>query len=98
MRLKKFFIKLFVILSAVFVLMAPVFVIEEAHHDCTHEECQICEVIRTVEDNFKKLNVPTAASAIVLIPVAFALVLSVVLISKNIDLNTLITLKTKLTI
>ena len=98
MRLKKFFIKLFVILSAVFVLMAPVFVIEEAHHECTNEECQICEVIRTVEDSYKKIKAPTPTSLVVIVPIVFALVLSIALISKNIDFDTLITLKTKLTI
>ena len=97
MRLRKFFAKLFVIFSTFFIVLSPIVLVEEAGHDCTHEDCQICEVIRTAEENFKTTRyAPAATAVILLIPIGFILALAIVAISKSIDSNTLVSLKTKL--
>ena len=98
MRLKKFFAKLFVVLSTFFVVLSPIVLVEEAGHHCDHrEDCQICEVIRTAEENLKTTNyTPANTAVIVLIPIAFVLALAIYAISKHIDFSTLVSLKTKL--
>ena len=97
MRLRKFFAKLFVILSTFFVVLSPIVLVEEADHVCNHEDCQICEVIRTAEENFKQVKyTPTSTAVIVLVPIGFILALAIVAISKKIDFSTLVSLKTKL--
>ena len=98
MRLKKFFAKLFVVLSTFFVVLSPIVLVEEAGHHCDHrEDCQICEVIRTAEENLKNTEyAPANTAVIVIIPIAFALALAIYAISKHIDFSTLVSLKTKL--
>ena len=97
MRLRKFFAKLFVIVSTFFVVLSPIVLVEEAHHSCTHEDCQICEVIRTAKETIKQVKYTPAVSAIVLVAVTFILLTIITAIVKNIDFTSLITLKTKLT-
>ena len=98
MRLKKFFAKLFVVISTFFVVLSPIVLVEEAGHHCDHrEDCQICEVIRTAEENLKNTEyAPANTAVIVIIPIAFALALAIYAISKHIDFSTLVSLKTKL--
>ena len=98
MRIKKLFAKLFVVIAAFFVVLTPIVLVEEAGHHCDHhEDCQICEVIRTAEENIKNTNyTPVNTAVIVLVPFAFALALTIVAISKRIDFSTLVSLKTKL--
>ena len=97
MKLRKFFAKLFVITAAFFMVLSPIVLVEEADHHCTHDDCQICEVIRTAEENFKQLNyTPASTAAMVLIPIVFILALAIIATSKSIDSNTLVSLKTKL--
>ena len=97
MRLRKLFAKLFVIVSTFFVVLSPIVLVEEAHHNCTHEDCQICEVIRTAKETIKQVKYTPTASAIVLVAVSFILLTAIVATIKNIDFTSLITLKTKLT-
>ena len=97
MRLRKFFAKLFVVMSTFFVVLSPIVLVEEAGHTCNHEDCQICEVIRTAEENIKLTKyTPANTAVIVLVPIGFILALAIVAVSKRIDFSTLITLKTKL--
>ena len=97
MHIRKLFAKLFVILSTFFVVLSPIVLVEEAHHNCTHEDCQICEVIRTAKETIKQTKVaPAISSVIVLIPVFFILATVIIATIKNIDFTSLVTLKTKL--
>ena len=97
MKLRKFFAKLFVVVSTFFVVLSPIVLVEEADHHCNHEDCQICEVIRTAEDNIKHtIKFSTGAAVSLLIGVSFAFVACLFAISKEKESNTPISLKTKL--
>ena len=97
MKLRKFLAKLFVIVATFFVVLSPIVLVEEADHHCNHEDCQICEVIRTAEENFKQIKYsPVATAVMVLIPIGFVLALAIFATSKSIESNTLVSLKTKL--
>ena len=97
MRFKKFFAKLFVILSTFFVVLSPIVLVEEAHHNCVHEDCQICEVIRTAKETIKQTKTSSPVSAVIfLLPLLFAFVAAIAFISFDIDCSTPIDLKTKL--
>ena len=97
MKLKKLLAKLFVIVSTFFVVLSPIVLVEEAHHNCIHDDCPICEVIRTAKENTRQIKVaPTAAVVLVAIPLFLLFTLAIIAISKNIDFTTLVSLKTKL--
>jgi hypothetical protein len=97
MRLKKFFAKLFVILSTFFVVLSPIVLVEEAHHNCVHEDCQICEVIRTAKETIKQTKIASPVSGVIfLLPLLFAFIFSIAFISFDIGFSTLVSLKTKL--
>lgn len=97
MRLRKFLAKLFVVVSTFFVVLSPIVLVEEASHNCNHEDCQICEVIRTAEDNIKHtIKTPSGATVSLIIAVSFIFVACLLAVSKEKDFNTPITLKTKL--
>lgn len=97
MRLRKFFAKLFVIVSTFFVVLSPIVLVEEAHHNCVHEDCQICEVIRTAKETIKQTKTPVSTSSVLfLIPLLFAFVACITFICIDIDFTTLVSLKTKL--
>ena len=97
MRLKKFLAKLFVIVSTFFVVLSPIVLVEEAHHSCNHEDCPICEVIRTAKENTRQIKVTQAAAVVLcIVPLFLLLSLAIIAISKNIDFSTLVSLKTKL--
>jgi len=97
MRLKRFLAKLFVILSTFFVVLSPIVLVEEAHHNCVHEDCQICEVIRTAKETIKQTKTTAPVSAVTfLLPLLFAFVFAIAYISISIDFSTLVSLKTKL--
>ena len=97
MKLKKLLAKLFVIVSTFFVVLSPIALVEEGHHNCVHDDCPICEVIRTVKENNKQIKVaPTAAIVLFVLPLFSLLTLAIIAICKNIDFTTLVSLKTKL--
>ena len=97
MRLKKFLAKLFVIVSTFFVVLSPIVLVEEAHHSCNHEDCPICEVIRTAKENTRQIKVTQAAAVVLcIVPLFLLLSLAIIATSKNIDFSTLVSLKTKL--
>ena len=96
-RIRKLFAKLFVILSTFFVVLSPIVLVEESHHNCLHEDCQICEVIRTAKETIKQTKTTASVSAVTfLLPLLFAFVFVVAFISFDIDFSTLVSLKTKL--
>ena len=97
MRIRKLFAKLFVILSTFFVVLSPIVLVEEAHHNCVHEDCQICEVIRTAKETIKQTKVSAHVSGVIfLLPLLFTFVFAIAYISFDIDFSTLVSLKTKL--
>ena len=97
MKLRKFLAKLFVVVSTFFVVLSPIVLVEEAGHSCNHEDCQICEVIRTAEENTKHtIKFSAGAAVCLLIAVSFAFVACLLAISIESSFNTPVTLKTKL--
>ena len=97
MRIRKLFAKLFVILSTFFVVLSPIVLVEEAHHNCAHEDCQICEVVRTAKETIKQTKIVSPVSGVIfLLPLLFAFVFAVAYISVSIVFSTLVSLKTKL--
>ena len=97
MKLKKLLAKLFVIVSTFFVVLSPIVLVEEAHHNCIHDDCPICEVIRTAKENTKQIKVaPTVAVVLIAVPLFSLFTLIISAVCKNIDFTTLVSLKTKL--
>ena len=97
MKLRKFLAKLFVVVSTFFVVLSPIVLVEEADHHCTHEDCQICEVIRTAEENTKHtIKFSAGVAVVLLIAVSFAFVARLLANSNENSFNTPVTLKTKL--
>ena len=98
MKLRKLLAKLFVIVATFFVVLSPIVLVEEGGHHCDHaDDCQICEVIRTAQQNIKETNfTPVNTAVVLLIPIGFVLALAIVANSKSIDSSTLVSLKTKL--
>ena len=97
MRLKKFLAKLFVVVSTFFVVLSPIVLVEEAHHNCIHDDCPICEVIRTAKETIKQTKISAPVSGVIfLLPLLFAFVFAIAYISFDIDFSTLVSLKTKL--
>ena len=97
MKLRKLLAKLFIVAATFFVVLSPIVLVEEADHNCNHEDCHICEVIRTAEENTKHtIKFSSGVAAILLIAVSFIFVASLIAVTKDIDINTPISLKTKL--
>ena len=97
MRIKKFFARLFVTIAALFLVSSSVILVAEADHDCTHEDCQICEVIRVVEENSRKvIKDPPVKVVSLILPTLFVFVACISYIEKNKDFGTPVSLKTKL--
>ena len=99
MRIKKFLKKLIVAIAAVFLISSAVVLVTEADHECTHEDCQICEVIRAVEEHSKKvIKDPPIKVVSLILPTIFVFVACISYIKKNDDFGTPVSLKTKLSI
>ena len=97
MKLRKFLAKLFVVVSTFFVVLSPIVLVEEAGHHCDHEDCQICEVIRTAEETVKHtFKFSTSAAVSLLIAISFIFVACLLANSKESSFNTPVSLKTKL--
>ena len=63
MKAKKAAIMLSVLLAFV-MLFSLFFVIAEAGHDCTNEDCPICRILAVVEDTLKKMLPALCAAAV----------------------------------
>jgi len=98
MRLKKLLAKAFIILATFFVVISPIVLVTEADHHCSHhEDCQICEVLRTAQQTIKQTNyTPTPTVVVVLAPIIPLLAIAIIATIKNKDFSTLVTLKTKI--
>lgn len=97
MRLKKYLAKLFVIISTFFIVLSPIVLIEEAGHNCTHEDCQICEVIRVAENNIKHtIKTNSGAHVVLFIATSFVIVSCLIALCEYKDLRTLVSNKIKL--
>ena len=80
----------------VFVMFfSHVFVIEEADHDCSGEDCPICEIIAIVSDTIKGLSLIGAVIVICAASV-FGILKSLHIEDKTQFVSSLITLKVKL--
>ncbi len=98
MRIKKFIAKLFIIISAFIVVLSPLVSIAESHHHCDHhDDCPICEVIRTTKETIKQTEItPPKANVVFVVPFTFIFVACIAFILKDIDFTSLVKLKTKL--
>ena len=97
MRIKKFFSKLFVGIAALFLVTTAVVLVVEANHDCTHEDCQICEVIREVQENSKKVvKDPPVKVVSLIVPSIFLFVACISYIEKEKEVGTPVSLKIKM--
>ncbi|MCR5308555.1 MAG: hypothetical protein K6E21_00390 [Bacilli bacterium] len=101
MKKKNFLVRIFIAIAAFFLLLTPIIQLEEAHHShthsCAHEDCAICEVIRAAKENIKQTNVEKPTSSVIfLIPLAFALVLSICFLSRDKEHTNLVSLKIKM--
>jgi uncharacterized membrane protein YkvI len=95
--MKKFFKKLFVAIAALFLVSSAVVLVAEADHNCTHEDCQICEVIRVAEETSKHtIKEPPVKVVSLIIPALFAFVACISFTEKNNIFHTPISLKNKL--
>ena len=83
-----------VILTAVFVL-SVFFVIFESKHNCSGDDCQICQTVSLCLKAFDN-KTPKPENADVFASVCFALVLVIGAVSLCFDNKNLITLKVKL--
>ena len=96
-RLKRLFAKLFIVFTTFLVVLSPIVIVEEGHHHCDHEDCQICEVIRTAEETVKHtFKFSTGAAVSLLIAISFVFVACLLANSKESSFNTPVSLKTKL--
>ena len=98
MRIKRFIAKLFIIISAFFIVLSPIVLVAEADHHCDHtEECQICEVIRTAQENIKTTIKPKVTTEIKAAFIAFIFVSAILAVAISyITFSTPVNLKTKL--
>ena len=91
--------RFFVILTAVitFSLLVPQIVpAVEAHHECNHQDCMICEIIRASEE-IQKQEIVTDPPAIVFTETtSFELSDDIIISNVFIETNTPITLKNKI--
>ena len=58
MKLRKFLAKLFVVAATFFVVLSPIVLVEEAGHNCTHEDCQFVKSFVPLK---KTLNTPLSS-------------------------------------
>lgn len=86
--------RLTALLIVLAMLFAAVFVVAYAHHDCSGEDCRICEQVQICLQSFKFLAVAVAAIALWIF--AFAFHKLIVSGAGNCFLQTPITLKVKL--
>lgn len=83
------------ILFVFITLFMTIFIAEEANHECIGDNCQICRQINFCENILKNISSGTAASAV--ISACFLFLYGVILPHcRNFCINTLVTLKVKL--
>ena len=83
------------ILFVFVMLFSHIFVIVEADHECSGEDCHICEVIATVSDTIRGLSLVGAAFTICA-AIIFGIVKTFLVGNEAKTVSSLITLKVKL--
>lgn len=86
------------ILTILFVfvmLFSHIFVIAEADHECTGEDCPICEIIAIVSDTIKGLSL-IGSAVVICAALVFGIVKSLYVNNEAQSISSLITLKVKL--
>ncbi len=83
------------ILFVFVMLFSYVFVITEAEHDCSGEDCPICEIITIVSDTIKGLSL-IGSAVVICAAFVFGIVKLLSFENKTQSVSSLITLKVKL--
>lgn len=76
-------------------LFSHIFAIVEADHECSGEDCPICEIIATVSDTIKGLSL-VGATVTICAAIIFEIVKTLLVGNKAKTVSSLITLKVKL--
>lgn len=96
MKNKKIAAGIMAFLMLFLVLFSTFFIVIEADHDCTGEDCPICACIAQCENTLHQIGYGIAVQTAVIIPVLFMLILAFLfaadvlqetLVSKKVRLN-----------
>lgn len=98
MKLRKLIAKIFIVISAFFLILSPIVLVVESDHHCDHQEdCQICEVIRTAQENIKTTIKIKTTNEVKVVFVAFIFVAAILAVAvSNKSDSTPVDLKIKL--
>lgn len=96
MESKKLILIIFLTMAFIFgMLFSTLYIAIESHHDCIDEDCPVCQYISVCENILKKLS--TALGFIfILIAVKFASKISIIKHFKLVPIQTLVSMKVKL--
>ena len=83
------------ILFVFVMLFSHIFVIAEADHECSGEDCPICEIIAIVSDTIKGLSL-IGSAVVICAALVFGIVKSLYVNNEAQSVSSLITLKVKL--
>ena len=83
------------ILFVFVMLFSHIFVIAEADHECSGEDCPICEIIAIVWDTIKGLSL-IGSAVVICAALVFGIVKSLYINNEAQSVSSLITLKVKL--
>ena len=83
------------ILFVFVMLFSHIFVIAEADHECSGEDCPICEIIAIVSDAIKGLSL-IGSAVVICAALVFGIVKSLYVNNEAQSVSSLITLKVKL--
>ena len=92
----KRFLTIFATIVGLFVLIPQMTLAVEADHNCTGNDCVICEVIRTCEDNSKQMNIIDTPTVKFENNNFIGETEYILLVNQFNNINTLVNLKTKL--
>ncbi|WP_139225885.1 hypothetical protein [Oribacterium sp. WCC10] len=68
---KKFVCGIIAMMMLVFVLLSAAFIAAESDHNCTGEDCPVCECIQLCENTLRKLGGGTVPVVFLFLPVVF---------------------------
>ena len=83
------------ILFVFVMLFSHIFIIAEADHECSGEDCPICEIIAIVSDTIKGLSL-IGSAVVICAALVFGIVKSLYVNNEAQSVSSLITLKVKL--
>ncbi len=98
MSLRKKIAKFITAIFACILIVSPIVLVEESHHNCNHEDCQICEVIRAAKETIRQtFNVSHESTSFIIAFASFFFVASILAVGLvKIKNPSLVKLKTKL--